>query len=226
MVENIPAWINIAFIGITIFCLAIFYLANGKPKAVTLCIIIWSVIHSILAYLGFYENTIAMPTRFALILIPSSLLIVYSLLNSKKNIFLQKRNMNYSTFLHVLRLPVEIILHKLFILGLIPIIMTYKGINFDIIMGITAPIIALMIYKNRIHKKALLAWNILGLILISTILIVGVLSSELPFQVFGLEQANRAVTYFPFVLLPATIVPIVLFTHLSDILILINDIKK
>ena len=46
-----------------------------------------------------------------------------------------------------------------------------------------------------------------------------------PFQKFGFEQPNKAITYFPFILLPALIVPLVIWTHLSDILKLIFELK-
>ena len=50
----------------------------------------------------------------------------------------------------------------------------------------------------------------------------GILSSELPIQMFGFEQPTTAPNYFPFILLPATIVPIVIYTHLTDIIKLWN----
>ncbi|MFC3880071.1 hypothetical protein ACFOSV_07785 [Algoriphagus namhaensis] len=134
--------------------------------------------------------------------------------------------MQFSTFLHAVRLPVEIVLYGLFTHQMIPELMTFEGRNFDILMGITAPIIGWLVIKKNINKKILLAWNVIGLCLVLFILGNGILSAELPFQQFGFEQPNRAINYFPFVLLPATIVPIVIWTHLIDILKLRKEIKK
>jgi len=119
----------------------------------------------------------------------------------------------------------EIVLLQLFIHKMIPELMTFEGRNFDIIMGITAPIIGFLYLKKWLRKKGLLVWNIIGLCLILFILLNGLLSAELPFQQFGFEQPNRALAYFPFVLLPATVVPIVIWTHLTDIIKLIREIK-
>ncbi len=118
----------------------------------------------------------------------------------------------------------EIVLLQLFIHKMIPELMTFEGRNFDIIMGITAPIINFLYIKKWLGKKGLLGWNMIGLCLILFILVNGLLSAELPFQQFGFEQPNKAVTYFPFVLLPATVVPIVVWTHLTDIIKLIKKI--
>jgi len=223
MIELLPSWINILFILACVYTIFLFHFSNGKPTRITLLIILWSIIQSILAYTGFYEVVESIPPRFALILIPTTLVIICSFLPKPRKWMIKNRNIEVSTFLHSVRLPVEIILHSLFIISLVPEMMTYSGFNYDIIMGISAPIVGLLYLKNIIGKSILLVWNILGLMLIFTILIIGIFSAELPFQLFNYDQPNQAVKYFPFVLLPSTIVPLVIWTHISDI---IKIIKK
>jgi len=226
MIENLPNWISLLFVLTTLATIVFFHFSNGKPKILTSLIIIWSILQAILAYSGFYQNAQAMPPRFGLILIPTTLIIIYSLLPKQRRNILKRRNIKVSTFLHVIRLPVEIVLLQLFIHKMVPELMTFEGRNFDIIMGITAPIIGFLYVKQWIGKKGLLVWNILGLCLILFILFNGLLSAELPFQQFGFEQPNKALSYFPFVLLPATVVPIVLWTHLTDIAKLTKEIRN
>jgi hypothetical protein len=109
---------------------------------------------------------------------------------------------------------------------MIPELMTFTGRNYDILIGITAPLFALFYTKQQVSKKTLLVWNIIGLAFVLFILLNGILSSKLPIQQFGFEQPTVAINYFPFVLLPATIVPIVIWTHISDIVKIYNDIKR
>ena len=116
--------------------------------------------------------------------------------------------------------PVEVTLLNLYFDGMVPTLMTFEGMNFDVLAGITAPIVGILLLKGKISRVTLLSWNLVGIILVSTILVIGILSAELPFQQFAFDQPNRAVNYFPFILLPATIVSIVFYTHLTDILIL------
>jgi hypothetical protein len=218
MIENLPNWINWLFLLTVILTVGVFHFANGKPTKLTFFILIWSLLHSILAYTGFYEKTDLIPPRFLLILIPVLLFIIFGLTKKRLNWITQKRRTDLSTFLHTIRIPVEIILFYLFMDKMLPELMTFEGRNFDILAGISAPLIGILWLKKIINRNALMIWNVFGLFLILFVFINGILSSELPIQIFGFEQPTKAINYFPFVLLPTTIVPIVIYTHITDII--------
>lgn len=225
MIEGVPIWISLLFLITAVATIVLFYYANSKPKLIAIIIVLWSAIHSVLAFNGFYQNTSAFPPRFVLVLLPTTLLIIYGLLPKQQLWFIENRNIKISTFLHSIRVPVEIVLFQLFVYEQVPKLMTFEGRNFDILIGITAPIIGLLFLKDLINKKVLLVCNVIGLAFIFFIFFNGLLSAELPFQQFGFEQPNRAVSYFPFVLLPATIVPIVIFTHITDLIKLKKEME-
>lgn len=225
MIENLPNWINLTFLLTVIFAISIFHYSNGQPKKLTWIIVIWSLLQSILAFIGFYKNTSLIPPRFLLVLIPAFTFLIYGLSNKPRSWILQNRRTQRSTFLHTVRIPVEIVLFYLYSYSMIPELMTFEGRNFDILAGITAPIVGLLWVKKSIGRKTLIAWNFLALGLVLFILFNGVLSSELPIQMFGFEQPNKAINYFPFILLPATVVPLVIYTHITDIVKLWNEEK-
>jgi len=226
MIPNLPIWIEVLFLLTALMAILFFFFANGKALKATFVIVIWSINHMIFAYSGFYQNLTAMPPRYALVLIPSTLAIIYGLLPKQQEWFMAVRDTNISTLSHLVRLPVEIVLFGLFMHKMVPELMTFEGRNYDIVMGITAPFVALMYMRGRLSKKILFVWNIIGLILVLFILVNGLLSAELPFQLFGFDQPNRAVSFFPFVLLPATIVPLVIWTHISDLIKLRHEMKE
>lgn len=92
--------------------------------------------------------------------------------------------------------------------------MTFEGRNLDILSGLTAPVIAWLAFRgSKINRPLLVAWNLLALGLLLNILINAILALETPFQQFAFDQPNRGVLYFPFIWLPAIIVPIVFVSH-------------
>jgi hypothetical protein len=57
------------------------------------------------------------------------------------------------------RVPLEWVLHRLYLEGAIPIQMTYAGRNFDVVTGITAALLALWLATGRRHRGLVLAWK-------------------------------------------------------------------
>ncbi|HYG03209.1 MAG TPA: hypothetical protein VD927_12245, partial [Chryseosolibacter sp.] len=58
------------------------------------------------------------------------------------------------------RIFVEILLWMLFVDQVLPVQMTFEGRNFDILAGITGPIVALLYGAGRISPRFLLVWNL------------------------------------------------------------------
>ncbi|MFD2555125.1 hypothetical protein [Sphingobacterium tabacisoli] len=128
------------------------------------------------------------------------------------------------TYLNIVRIPVELVLFWLFLNGAIPELMTFEGRNFDIIAGITAPIVAYFgLVKGKVNRKIILGWNFVCLGLLMNIVIHAFLSAPSPVQKIAFEQPNIAILNFPFSWLPTFIVPVVLFGHLVSIRQLLND---
>ena len=101
--------------------------------------------------------------------------------------------------------------------------MTFEGRNFDILSGITAPIVYFLAFrKGKVNRPLLLIWNLIALALLVNVVTIAVLSFPSPFQMVGLDQPNIGVTYFPFVWLPSVVVPIVFFCHVISLWKLIS----
>jgi len=96
--------------------------------------------------------------------------------------------------------------------------MTFEGQNFDMLVGITAPFVAYFgITKGKMNRIALLIWNFISLGLLFNIVTLALLYAPTPLQLLAFDQANIAVFYYPFSLLPTFIVPLVLFCQLASI---------
>jgi hypothetical protein len=215
MIPQLPQFVNIVFGIIVLISLAVFIRASNFNLRVILILGFWIVIQSLASLLGFYLETSGFPPRFILLLLPPVLLILCLFLLPVGRVFIDSLDTKRLVLIHAIRVFVEIVLFWLFIYKMIPINMTFEGQNFDIISGLTTPFIYYFGYaKNKIHRNILLAWNFICLGLLVNVVINSILSSPFSFQKFGLDQPNIAILYFPFSLLPAVVVPLVLFSHL------------
>ncbi|CAM4084560.1 hypothetical protein ZORO111903_00140 [Zobellia roscoffensis] len=199
------------FIATTLLSLILFYQATGKNKRVLVFSILWLLLIGVIAYNGYFENTEIKPPRFIFAIIPSILAFAWIY----KIVRLNKIKPKFLVAVHIVRIPVELILFQLFLQKKVPILMTFKGWNFDIIMGISALIILLyLLYaKKNLSRSFILSWNILGLLFLTTIVFIAILSSPLPIQQLAFDQPNIAVLQFPYIYLPTYIVPVVYLSH-------------
>ena len=178
----------------------------------------WLAIQAGLSMTGFYTITTSFPPRFIFLVLPPLLLIIGLFTTKKGKQFIDSLDTSALTLLHVVRIPVEITLFWLFTAQMVPELMTFEGRNFDILSGISAPIIYYFGYKRKIlDKRILIVWNCLSLGLLLNIVITAILSVPTTFQQFAFDQPNIGVMYFPFVWLPCFIVPVVLFSHLATL---------
>ena len=112
------------------------------------------------------------------------------------------------------RLPVEIFLHGMYEAGQTPVQMSYAGLNFDIFSGLTAPAMAWLIWRGKIGRWGIWAWNIFGLALLANIVTIAILSMPTEFRVFMNEPANIFVAHVPYIWLPTVLVQAALLGHL------------
>lgn len=216
--NNLPSYISIVFSCTTLFALWLFSRAINYSKIPFSILIIWTIFQGLMGISGFYFNLNSFPPRFLLLITPAILLIIILFNTNKGQAFIDQLSIEKLTLLHIIRIPVEIVLLWLFLQKKVPQLMTFEGRNFDILAGITAPIVCYLAFmKQLMSKKMLLFWNFACLALLLNIVINALLSAPLPFQQFAFEQPNIAILYFPFNLLPSVVVPLVLFAHLVAI---------
>ena len=111
------------------------------------------------------------------------------------------------------RFPLELAMHRAHDEGLMPIQMSYSGQNFDIVTGVTAIVLAIALALTRVPRWIVAAWNWLGLILLTNIVGVAILSTPV-FAYFGRDRLNVWVMWMPYTLLPAVMVLAALAGHL------------
>ncbi len=224
---NLPTFISILFALTTFITIGIFYKASNYSKPTLVILICWLIIQAIIGLTGFYTITNTTPPRFPLLVAPAMLFIAILFITKKGKQYIDGLNIKTLTILHIIRIPIEMVLFWLFIQGTIPQLMTFEGRNFDIISGITAPLIYYFGFvQKRPNKTLLIIWNFICLGLLINIVVNAILSAPSSFQQFAFDQPNVAILYFPFVWLPSCLVPLVLFSHLASIRQLLRPSNK
>ena len=222
--NNLPTYISIVFGLTTGLTVGLFYKAANGSKVTLLILLTWLVFQAFIGLSGFYTVTDTLPPRFLLLVLPPLLFIIGLFVTTKGKQFIDSLDAKALTILHIIRIPVELVLFWLFIHKTVPQLMTFEGRNFDILSGLTAPVIFYFGFiKKQLDRKVILIWNLICLALLVNIVANAILSAPFPFQKFAFDQPNIAVLYFPFSWLPCCVVPLVLLSHLATIRQLLKD---
>jgi hypothetical protein len=216
--EQLPVYVSVIFALTALVSVFIFYKAANNSTAALIILLSWLILQSVVSRTGFYTITDTLPPRFIFLVFPPLLFIIVLFATKKGRAFLDGLNIKTLTLLHIVRIPVELVLFWLFLAKTVPELMTFEGRNFDILSGLTAPIIYYFGFvKLKMNRKIILLWNFICLGLLLNIVVNAALSAPSPIQKFAFDQPNIAVLYFPFIWLPCCVVPLVLLSHLASI---------
>lgn len=227
MLPVLPTYLSTIFILSVFLTLYLFYRVLSRstlaPKTISKILyglLVWVMLQVLLARLDVYNAHLeALPPKILVFgIAPLILTIVLLFVLPKGRAALDQLTLLDLHYLHIVRIPVEIGLYFLALHKAIPNIMTFEGQNFDILVGITAPLVAYFgISKAKMNRTSLLIWNLVSLVLLFNIVVLAFLAAPTPLQQIAFDQPNRAVFYYPFSLLPTFIVPVVLFCQLVSI---------
>jgi hypothetical protein len=126
--------------------------------------------------------------------------------------------------LESMRIVVELFLDRLWHAGLLPKMMTFHGANFDILIGLSAPLVAVAYATRRLNARWVFAWNVAGLAMLANIIVRNVLASP-AVHVYRTEVRSAVIGTFPYSLLPAFIVPLALIAHVVAMRALATSIR-
>jgi len=219
MLTDLPDSLVIIFLLTVILTFLLFINAVRNKPTAAIVLVVWLAVTGILSINKVFQNTSTIPPRLMIVIAPAILFIILLLITKSGRKFTDNIDLKKLTLVHIVRVPVEITLFMLSTHKLISELMTFAGRNFDILSGITAPIVYFVCFKNSQlkNRKLLLVWNFICLGLLLNIVINALLSAPFPFQQFAFDQPNIAILYFPFTWLPCFIVMIVLYSHLAAI---------
>ncbi len=225
--QNLPMYVYLLFGATVLTAIGLFFKATHYSKKILLLVLSWILLQSVLAICGFYNNPETMSVRFPILVLPTLLFLIYRFSTKKGRAFIDGLDLPTLTLISIIRIPVEFALFWLFVHKTIPAAMTFEGRNFDIFSGVTAPIVYYFGFVKKVwSNKVMLIWNFICLALLINVVSSALLSLPQFYQRFGFERPNTALGFFPFVLLPSFLVPIVLLSMLASIRQLTGKVKE
>jgi hypothetical protein len=188
---------------------------NGIVGGTALALAAWLACTAMLALTGLAGDFSSFPPPvMPMVLLPPLVVSLALTFSGKFGAVLRHVPVAWLLWLQSFRVVVEVLLWALHAQGLLPVQMTFEGLNFDVLTGATAPLAAyLLTVRPGWRRPILLAWNGMGLALLATIVVISILSLPTPLRVFTNEPANTIVTRFPFIWLPGFLVPLAYTLH-------------
>ncbi len=176
---------------------------------------LWLMYVATLAGTGFLRD-FSPPPRIALFLIlPAFAFIAYFFFSKKFDDLIRGIPPAWPVYLQTFRIGVELLILGIYLQGLAPVEPTLEGYNFDILAGLTAPVVGYFGFQRKLAPRWMLKlWNYLGLILLANV--VGIfMSLILKPALWGYAEIPVRPEFgaMPYMLIPAVFMPLAFFLH-------------
>jgi hypothetical protein len=188
---------------------------------------VWFLYAGLMAKFGIIGNSQLRPPGIAFIIGPVLLFLIFFILRPSAS---AQGVMAFPLWLilgtQCFRVGVELFLHQLWIEGLVPRMMTFKGANIDIYIGLSAPLAAWLSTRGRWGLKLAGAWNILGLLALLNVVTRAIFTAPGPLNLIHSEVPDRMIGTFPFLLIPGFFVPLAVVSHVLAIRSIRRSLSK
>ena len=225
--EDVPGYVAGTFIAIVIALLGFIYYAvsyatpgkkNITSSLVITILVAWIFTICVLVFDGFYTNLSGIPRiPIAAGIAFSSILFVFIIPRSRAVI--AKMPITTLHYIHIVRIPLQMVLWWLAISKAMPMDVTFEGSNLDIISGISAPFAAVFLVGSRTQNRiGAIFWNLMSVALLFLFVRMAIGYTPYFYTPSLTDVANLAVFFFPYILLPTFIIPVLVFSHLVSLL--------
>jgi hypothetical protein len=197
--------------------------ANEKKQfrhRTAIVLIVWLLYISLLSIAGVFTVSTLPPRIPLLLILPAFLFFAYLFTGRKFKKIIEHTPPSWPVYFQSFRVIVELLLLGLYLQGMLPKAATFEGYNFDIVIGITAPLTGYYFFnKGTTGKILVLIWNIAGLLTLSVV--VFILLTHAYF--YGHLNENESILpkglgQFPFIFLAGFFMPLAVFMHLYSII--------
>ncbi|MBC7552887.1 MAG: hypothetical protein H7257_02800 [Taibaiella sp.] len=121
---------------------------------------------------------------------------------------------SWPVYFQAFRIAVELLLLMGFKAGIVPREGTFDGYNFDIVIGLAAPLVGYLAFRKEMNRPLLLLYNISGLATLATVVFIFMSTAYAP-AIWHKPQgiANLGFGLFPYTYLAGYLMPVAVFMH-------------
>lgn len=186
---------------------------------VGIAIAIWTAYIFALSASGFLQS-FTLPPRFPIFIIfPLFLFTGIFLFRYRNSEFIKTLPKSWAVYFQSFRIAVELLFAASVADGVLHREVSLHGYNFDIAIGLTAPIIAYLAFNRKIiSEKIVLIWNFVGLAVLTSVVALFFTTVFFP-TVWGVSEtwANPEFATFPYTLVAGFLMPVAVFMHILSI---------
>jgi hypothetical protein len=174
----------------------------------------WLALTGVLATRGFFEDFQSMPPRM-LLGVGLPLLTLLALTVSRRVApLLAALPPAWPVAAQTFRIPVELVLWQLALAGAIPELLSFHGRNVDILVGLTAPVVAYACFVRRAWPAWVAVWwNWAGILILLNVVVHAQLSAPTPWRIYHTDPPATFIAHWPYIWLPAFLVPLAWLLH-------------
>lgn len=180
---------------------------------------VWLGFITVMSLAGFY-NSMALPPRVPLFLVfPAFAFTGFFFLSGRNQQLIAAVPASWPVYFQSFRIVVELLLLGLAVKGLIPKEASFEGYNFDVAIGLTAPVVGWLAFSKKVIGKGVLRmWNIAGFCTLAIVVFIFISHAYFP-QVWHKQESiiSRGFGLFPYTYLAGFLMPAAVFMHVLSL---------
>lgn len=226
MVTDAPVAVGLLFVATVVVMAAVtlwsaarvaWRLGPGAVRGVRVAgvaLVGWLALIGVLAHRGAFDDLQSMPPRFLPVLGLPLLALLALTFSRRLAPFLAALPPAWPVAAQTFRIPVEIVLWRLAAAGVIPELLSFHGRNVDILVGLTAPVVAYACFVRRAWPaRVAVWWNWAGIAILLNVVVHAQLSAPTPWRIFETVPPSTFIVDWPYIWLPGFLVPLAWLFH-------------
>jgi hypothetical protein len=188
-----------------------------RLRALLIGLPLWLLYVGLLSYSGIVSNTALRPPGIIYVALPAVLFVLLVFARSDAGARIAAAFPIWVIIgMQTFRIGVELLLHRLWMDGLAPRVVTYQGRNIDILIGLSAPLIGWISTRGRWGERLALGWNVIGLLTLANAITLSALTAP-GLNLIHSEVPNTAIGGFPFIYVAGFFAPLAMALHALSI---------